>query len=615
MTKSKAKLLAKLALALASPVVFLAGVELLLRLTNTGYPTAFLVPDDHGHLVANPFFGYRFFDPRIARNPFPIKLTTPKPPGVTRIAVLGESAAMGDPSIEFSLARGLEKMMNEPGVPRRFEVINAAMTAINSHVIVEIARDLARYAEVDIFLLYIGNNEVVGPFGPGTMLTERGLGPAFTPLRVRLTRLRFVGLLKSVMAGMRSDKNKPFEWNGMEMFRNITLTADHPALEVMYRQYEENLERIFELARTHDIAIVAGTMAVNLSDSAPFGSTNRADLAHAEARRWNSLYREGGRAWHEGDYTRAYDTFLQAAKIDDSHAELNYRSGLTAQALNKITEAADLLQRARDLDTRRFRTDSHINQTIRRFITRHPEIQLADAVEAFGIDGHSELFVDHVHFSMPGLYRLCRTFFDVLDECVNLPAPIDETVLMQRLMRTAWSDRKDAALMNERRVRPPFQFQWGNQAQIRKLSDQAQKASDTISTLEMSRVIADFVAMQALYPEDFMYGWQLTHVLCVEKRWNEATITANKVLEELNMYNALRGLAALAEIMSGRLDEAVATMIAPGPPYGHYVIDAAGMIADSLMSENRNDDAKIFMARLLEAAPQLPGREQLERRP
>jgi hypothetical protein len=50
-----------------------------------------------------------------------------------------------------------------------FEVHTAAMVAINSHAIREIAADCAEH-DPDLFILYMGNNEVVGPFGPGTCL-------------------------------------------------------------------------------------------------------------------------------------------------------------------------------------------------------------------------------------------------------------------------------------------------------------------------------------------------------------------------------------------------------------------------------------------------------------
>src|SRR4029078_1447735 len=53
----------------------------------------------------------------------------------------------------------------------KFEVINVAFTAINSHVILPIARDCARQ-HGDLWVVYMGHNEVQGPFGPGTVFEQ-----------------------------------------------------------------------------------------------------------------------------------------------------------------------------------------------------------------------------------------------------------------------------------------------------------------------------------------------------------------------------------------------------------------------------------------------------------
>ena len=95
-----------------------------------------------------------------------------KPPNTKRIFILGESAALGDPMPEFSFSRMLEKMLIERFPSNRFEVINVAVTAINSHVILPIARECARH-EGDLWIVYMGNNEMVGPFGAGTVFVEK----------------------------------------------------------------------------------------------------------------------------------------------------------------------------------------------------------------------------------------------------------------------------------------------------------------------------------------------------------------------------------------------------------------------------------------------------------
>src|SRR5215472_6537342 len=156
---------------LLAPTLGLGLLELGLRLSGYGYPTAFLLPDNSGakpFLVQNNQFGWRFFGAQMARTPAPIAISPAKPPGTIRIFVFGESAAYGDPQPRFGLPRMLESLLSLRHPGTRFEVVNAAMTAINSHVILPIVRDCAR-ADGDIWVLYMGNNEVVGPFGAGTV--------------------------------------------------------------------------------------------------------------------------------------------------------------------------------------------------------------------------------------------------------------------------------------------------------------------------------------------------------------------------------------------------------------------------------------------------------------
>ena len=160
-----------------SPLVLFGLLELGLRLGGIGYPTQFLLvrkESSHTALVQNNQFGWRFFGAQMARVPAPIYLSRPKPPGTIRIVVFGESAAFGDPQPRYGLPRMIQALfeLRYPGTP--IEVINAAMTGINSHVVLPIARDAAN-ASGDVWVIYMGNNEVVGPFGAGTVFGPRCL--------------------------------------------------------------------------------------------------------------------------------------------------------------------------------------------------------------------------------------------------------------------------------------------------------------------------------------------------------------------------------------------------------------------------------------------------------
>ena len=152
--------LLRLIAAAVLPLLFFILFELGLHLAGYGYSPAFLLPDlRNGQkvFVQNNRFGWRFFGWRLARWSYPFTIPQAKAPDTVRIFVFGESAAYGDPEPRYGLARMLQAMLSlhHPGV--RFEVVNAGMTAINSHVILPIARDCAT-ANGDIWVIYMGNN-------------------------------------------------------------------------------------------------------------------------------------------------------------------------------------------------------------------------------------------------------------------------------------------------------------------------------------------------------------------------------------------------------------------------------------------------------------------------
>ena len=152
------------------PAVFFLGLELVLRVLGYGYPTTFFLKlGDRDAYTTNSQFGWRFFPPAIARAPALSEFPAKKAAGTYRIFVLGESAAMGIPEPAFGLSRMLQVMLRLRFPQTRFEVVNAAMTAINSHVVLPVAQECAGH-QADLFVVYMGNNEFVGPFGPATAL-------------------------------------------------------------------------------------------------------------------------------------------------------------------------------------------------------------------------------------------------------------------------------------------------------------------------------------------------------------------------------------------------------------------------------------------------------------
>src|ERR1017187_7493728 len=137
------------------PIFLLGSLELALRLCGVGTPTSVLLPcTDRGRpgFCDNQFFTRTFFPPGMARTPRPYFIPADKPRGTYRIFVLGESAAWGDPDPSYGFSRYMEEMLRQSFPSTNFEVINTGTTAINSHVMVPIAKELARH-QPDLYVI------------------------------------------------------------------------------------------------------------------------------------------------------------------------------------------------------------------------------------------------------------------------------------------------------------------------------------------------------------------------------------------------------------------------------------------------------------------------------
>src|SRR5687767_4057496 len=124
---------------------------------------------------------------------------------------------MGTPDPAFSFGRMLELMLQRAFPNRKVEVVNAAMRGIDSHVIRHIARDCARL-EPDLFVIYMGNNEVIGLHGPE---------PGCSRFSQWLGLMRAAQFWKSTRLGqLFQGRKQSAVTQDMEFFRRHRLHAD-----------------------------------------------------------------------------------------------------------------------------------------------------------------------------------------------------------------------------------------------------------------------------------------------------------------------------------------------------------------------------------------------------
>lgn len=490
---------ARLFLMVGLPLLFLTGIEVVLRVAGFGFAPDFLVPDataKGGHLQrakaesayrSNPTFPWRFFPPRLARVPENLRLYEPKEVKGHRIFVLGGSAAQGVPTPDYGLARMLQAMLEIAYPEERFEVINCALTAINSHVVREIVEDTLAH-DPDCWVVYLGNNEVVGPFGPGGLGQGDVLPLPVIRFLLKARELRLGQAALSLGGAFGSDAHGSRGWEGMAHFVDRPVPYDSPALVSMTDHFRENLQAIVDMGMNNQIPVVLSTVMVNLSDQPPFRSVlprlEAADLQDlheqlnmAEALlgyamtepvhvdRAEVLAEKGSRA------ARALDVIEGALKLAPQHARLFYLQGHAYARLGETAKARMSWSRARDYDSLRFRTDSRLNQAIREVALANREVRLVDSAREVGnaplelgversLAADEKFFFEHVHLTFEGNWQLAASLFPRVVESLSLrdsQAPSQEAVAR----RLAFG--KDAEALQWESIlglidRPPFTF-------------------------------------------------------------------------------------------------------------------------------------------------------------
>ncbi len=467
-----------------APVLLLALAEVGLRVCGVGTPTGVTRPcTDHGRpaYCDNPSFAAPFFPEGMFRTPRPFVIPATKPPGTYRIFVLGESVAWGDPDPTYGFARYLEVMLRQRYPQTKFEVINTSITALNSHAFLPMVKDLLHY-QPDLFVIYTGNTEVVGPFGPGTVLTPWDL--SLPAIRARIffnsTRLgQLVGKLSRA-----SQKNTP-EWRGMEMFLDRQVRADSPQMKPVYENFAANLRDIVAVARRSGAQVLISTVATNLKDCAPFASLHREGIREDELHSWDGLVQRGADLESAGSYAEALKLYLSAADIDPQYAELQFRIARCLWALGDFAGAKERFVRAQDLDTLRFRADSKLNEVIR--AQAGQGIGVVDAAAVFaGESPHEvpgdELFYEHVHMNPRGTYLLARAYFRQLES--TLPAELlgsavnadvaSEQECERLLAFTPYDRLRVAGLVLAKLERPPFTNQLNHSEEVLRMKSQAE---------------------------------------------------------------------------------------------------------------------------------------------
>jgi tetratricopeptide (TPR) repeat protein len=601
---------------LGIPALFFLLLEVGLRGAGYGVSTDFLQKERVGErevLVPNLRFAERFFGKAMARQPDSFLVDRSKPPGTLRIVVFGESAAFGDPDADYGLCRVLRGLLELRYPGRRFEVVNAAMTGINSHAILPIARDCVAL-EADAWVLYMGNNEVVGPFGAGTVFGPQV--PALPLIRqsLALKATRTGQMLDALKARLNPPPESRGEWGGMSMFIEQKVAADDPRMAAVHANFRRNLEDIVRLAGRENVPVVLSTVAVNLKDCAPFASLHRPGLGAEPLARWQQAFAAGCALQDRGDWNGALEAFMAATGLDDTHAELRFRMGQCLASLGRDAEAVARFHQARDLDALRFRCDGAMNQAIRDVAGRFPHAVLVDAARVLdaaspgGASG-AELFHEHVHLRFEGNHLLARALAEQLAGILpeeSLRGPVREWATArecaEHLAFADWNRLSAALAIHGRLNDPPFTLQADHAAQLDRVRGEIRRltGSDGADALR---------ALEPMYrraiehsPRDPVPLAQYAWTLGKRGEFQAADDPLERALA-LNPFDAARWLQrARLHVDSKRPGGAIEAFrrclaVDPGNPW------AANGLGQVLASEGRLDEAERAYGDLLRMRP------------
>ncbi len=584
------------ALIFVGPAVFLGLLEGILFVCGVGYPTSFFVKSEQrGVLTPNVHFGWHYQQETLTE-PEPCLVPVDKPKGTIRIFILGESAALGTPDPSFGFARILEVMLQSAFPNERFEVINAAMRGINSHVIVPIARECAGLAP-DLFVIYMGNNELNGLYGPKTPVTFFGKHPALIPALHRLKQTRTAQLLRRVLKAnpeAARTKRKP---PTAEFFREHRTTLDDPERDYVYRNFRRNLEQICGYGSRAGAAVILSTVAVNLRDCPPLGSLHRRDLTKAQQEEWERLYRRGMMSEVGGDTPQAISSYEQAAAFDDHYAELHFRLARCQLLAGRREAAQHHFVLAKDWDALQFRADTQLNGIVREVATefsgkgrltedsaanpqsaiRSPQserqIRLVETEAALaagercpdGIPGQ-EFFYEHVHLRFDGDYEVAKSLLQGVIQSLQErglmvpepPAPVlSREQCAKALAFTAWDEVNTAAAMTKLTAQPPFTGQLEHAARQAAAEKAVAAVMDRVDEAFVRQVIQTYRQAIEARPQDWHLRYNLGALLHQLERPQEAAPYFDSVVRTFPHLASFRVLLGYALGKAGRVDQAI----------------------------------------------------------
>ena len=535
-----------------------------------GYNTNVFV-EEKGIVRSNWPFTFKYFPWSVARPMKSLQFNAKKEPGSLRIFVLGGSAAKGFPAEEFGISNQIQVMLEQAYPEREIEVINAAITAVNSHVMLPVAKACLQY-DPDFLMVYLGNNEVLGPYGVGTLYS--GFTNKLTLIRLSqsIKSMRLYQLLV-ILTGRQYTQTG--NWKGMTSYLENTLYEDDERLQSVYKHFDRNLGDLISAAADKDCPVILSTVAVNLLDSPPFVSRK------------------------------------------SEHANAQYQLGLIKLEAGKTEEALVAFKKARDMDGLRFRADSKLNAVIREQLVRSEgQVALVDSEQLFEGGGSGpisipgdDFFYDHVHLSFAGNFLVAKAMAEAVISQSD-PSLMFSTSMERVASALAYSEWDQLQITRQLTAQilshPPYTNQWNHReiqlARHRKLRKMS--AQITPDIMEETRGLYQTGLEKRLNSESLKRKMsQLLVEIGHPEKARELLLSVVRVApKNIEAYNEL----SLVSVSLGNYDEAersIMKILDLNP----YAIEVRSAYLQLLISSRQFDEAARYCEMLIDDHPGDPG--------
>lgn len=600
------------------PVLLFICLELVLHISGFGFSPHIATKQKTGGkslYCYNIKMGWRFFPNNIARELEGFSFKVKKDHDTYRVFILGGSAALGTPDPSYNFGRFLEVMLENEYPETDFEVINVAMTAINSHAVYQIAKSCGQF-EPDLFILYLGNNEVVGPYGASSVFAP--LSPDLPMIRANLglTSTKTGQLFQRILSSVGSKRKIPEQWGGMEMFlkENVRFGAD--ALQVVESHFGQNLRDACDVGLKAGAKVIVSSVASNLKDCPPFASLNRGDLSETDKQLWEQRYKKGVEHEDGGQYVWAIESYLAAVDIDETFADLQFRLGRCYWNLGEYPQAKERYVKARDYDTLRFRTDTQLNKVINSVaIDRSSEgihfVDTSIVIEEnspYGIPG-KELFYEHVHFKFEGNYILAKAFFNKVQEI--LPEKVLQNKRDLPVLTLSQCESRFVYTVLEKHLnykhvfdlivtKPPFTNQSYYDEFIKHLKKEIDDSEEKVHS-NIDSIVSQYEDAIKQYPDDWRLKWKLGDIYERSGDHERAIMEFKTILQYLP-YSKAYGRLVSIKTKQNKLKEAehyCRELIEMRPAAGGSYF----LMGDIFLKSNEYDKAVKYFSKGLEFEP------------